>query len=99
MHRRQQQHQAEEVGKEARQKQQKAREDQRYAFDHLRRRALARLHFFLHQHQVFEALVTDQRHADHRGKNNQNQRHQDAKHMGDLDKNRYLNVNIEKYGN
>ena len=43
--------------------------------------------------------VIDQRHADDGGENHQNQRQQDAQHMGDLDKNRNLNVNIEKESN
>jgi hypothetical protein len=36
--------------------------------------------------KVFEALITHQRHTDHRREDNQNQRQQDAQHMGNLDK-------------
>jgi hypothetical protein len=96
LHRRQQQQQAEEVGKEPRQQQQQTGDNQRHAFDHLRRRALARGHLLLHQQEVFEALVTHQRHPDHRAKDHQDQRHKDAQHVRDLDKDRYLNVNVKK---
>jgi hypothetical protein len=59
----------------------------------------ARRHLLLHQQEVFEALVTHQRHPDHRAKDHQNQRQQDAQHVRDLDKDRYLNVNVKKKGN
>ena len=99
LHWRQKQQKAEEVGKEARQNKQQTRDNQRHAFDHLFCRAFACSHLLLHYQEIFETLVTHQRHADDGGENHQNQRQQDAQYMGNLDKNGNLNVNIEKESN